>query len=1131
MQKEKKTPELKEEQKEAVFHNEGNILVSASAGSGKTHVMIERALRLIVEGRATVKEILAVTFTELAATEMKEKLKKAFIEKINEGKSYLAPQLSDIYTADISTLHSFCAKIIRRYFYAVSLAPDFSVLDESRANILKSDALDYVFRQGYEKGEESFLRLTERYKRRRSDGELKKIILSAESFIESEAQPEKTANAYKEIYSEEGFYKCLEEYKKSIDGVLSKCLAELENDKIGYVNGGENKLAELADVYIAVLKESLSVDIYKFKNIVLPKINKPKKYDEVFADSVKNFDSVKERMEDIQDRLSEVLTDIEADKSAFLAMREETEGFVELLFKYIARYSELKREENVLDFNDLEHFALKILSVEEIANEVGERYKYIFVDEYQDTNGVQEEILNKISKNNLFMVGDVKQSIYGFRGCRPDIFEQKFARMKENGEKTTELNYNFRSSKKVVDAVNQIFDFSMTEDFYGKSYKGSSELRYGGLYDGYEGRAQVHYYQKKKTKRAVRQKRGVYDVKEEFYKENESSCASDVSFAVASVIREELGKTYYDIKEKREKAIKYSDIVLLSKTNEGGDIAPVVKGLMSQGIPVSSAIKHNVCEFPEIICLINALNLIDCFRQDIPLVNVMKSPIGNFTEEELAVIATKYRTEKNDKDRSFLKGIDYFCENGEGDLREKLVGFINYFEKIRFIADFSGAKGAMERLVADADYENCLLASADGELKIKRLRKFIGETSQKGATHTVKEFLKKIEASPKSFEMAFETGENAVKSMTIHASKGLEFPVVILCGMEKIFKADSLKKALLTDRTYGIVLKNHDDDKKTERCTVLGGLVAETGAQNAMKENLRLFYVATTRAKYSLHLFYSGSAAKRYGVFLGSNRMIGFVPDYMDTRVWNEEDFEFAKLQKGHRTVIVGRGESKDIEEMRRFYRYEYPFVSDTVLPLKKSVTELNDEAKDKAERFFGLADCKKETDKSKVERKATDTEKGIVAHKILQNMDFGSDEPVKEQIYRMTERGITTAEEFSSVNVERLIGALSSDVFANLKGKTVLKEKEFLVNLPSERVTGVKSGENVLLQGVIDLLVIDGGEARVIDYKYSSANGETLKKRYGKQLELYAYAVEKVLDKKVTDKIIVNIFSGEIIK
>ncbi len=1121
-----KMANMTKEQETAVLFDKGNILISASAGSGKTHTMIERVKRLVLSGGVDVDQILAVTFTEMAASDMREKLKSALSKSVDIDRKRIFKQLSLIPTADISTLHAFCARLIRSYFFVLGLSPDFTIVDEADAKVMRIDCVDKTFKEFYDKGEQWFYNIVDRQAVGRTDKALKDLILSAYAFCDSEENPIELMDRFSLEYSEENFEKLLSVYKSDLDSQLKILLSQLVNAHLLLEKSGIIKGAEFTQTIIADIKYLISAkDIYVIKkpleNFAI-RLNFEKKLTEEQEELKQTVKSCREKLKKLIARFNKnVGENREQDLLRLASAKEHTQTFVVLLKRFSEIYANEKREENLLDFNDLEHFALRILKDENIREDIKRKYKYIFIDEYQDTNGVQESIINCLALDNLFMVGDVKQSIYGFRGCRPEFFASKFESMQKTGQMVLTLNHNFRSAKAVIDMVNQIFSYSMTKEFFGIDYKNTSKLVTGGLYpEDKTGRAELHLLEKAEKEENQEETPRVYNILEEIKKPKEDK-HNHVASLLTKIIDEELGKTYYDAKLGVERQINYSDIAVLTRNKNNGYVESLVSSLIKHGIPIVSDVKEKICDFPEIAMIINALKLVDCFSQDIPLASTLISPIGNFAEEDLAKIVCDFSdTELARKNRqwSFIDAYNYYLENEKNELSARLKEFNEYFVGLRFVADFVGAQGVLNKLIDDKDLQSYLFAEHNGKKKVARLNRLVCATVNGGKVLTVKEFLEKVNSSSDSIDFVDGGEEDAVKVMTIHASKGLEFPVVIVCGLERNMNSEDEYGDLLFSRKHGLAFKSFFDENRSKNETILRGVIKEELARERVKEELRLFYVAVTRATYSLHLTVEGDIAKRSEVFCGADKFIDYVPNSIPAKIHTLDGLSFTELHANTQKVIIGQANQEISEQMKKHFAYQYSFIEETLLPLKLGVTTVS--KNDEAELVHLLFD-----------EPTPDKERGIIAHKIMETYAFDSDKDLCLQVDDMIRLGILTEEQVQKVNLNRIENAIKSGGLDLLKGHKLYREKPFLVGVPASKIFNTDSQETVVLQGIIDLLAIDNDGAIIIDYKYSSLDKNSLKTQYHKQLELYAYATEKVLEKKVEKMIIVNLFTGETIE
>lgn len=1106
-------------QEKVVNHDKGNILISASAGSGKTHTMIERVIRLILSEKARVEEVLAVTFTEKAAADMKEKLKAALIKTVDEcGANWLTEQINAVQTSDISTIHSFCARLIRNYFYQAGVAPDFKIADGGEAAVILHQSLDKVMREFYESGEEWFYKLVDRHSVNRSDSGLRDLLVDAYYYVGNEPNKEEFLDRYKLYFTENGVELFAREYKENIDKKLRVFRAEITRAKKHFASNSLPKAEAFSKGIEEDIDAFLSVDCVYALKAFFPyarKVSTETKLDEKSLAYKNHAVGIRNRLKKIIEAIEKNVTDEQTEKSRVASYYEHVEGFVTVLKRFSDVYEKAKREENLLDFNDLEHFALKILENDEILEEIRGRYKYIFIDEYQDVNSVQEKILSMIANDNLLMVGDLKQGIYAFRGCRSEIFAKKLVDMPERGEEVVRLNENFRSAKKVIELVNKIFCYCMTTNFFEEDYAGSAELVFGGLFpDGYDGRTKLHFLAKGGEEKK-KQKPVIYDLLSEVTKEKEEDYDSNVAL-LTEIINDELGKTIYDVKNKCERRVRMGDIAILTRAKSNDYVANIVKGLTAHGFSVVADANENVCDFPEISMLVNALRLVDCFEQDMPLASTLKSPIGGFTDEDLFRIVCFYKDNK--KPKNFFEAYSYYLSNGEGELKDRLKEFDEYFSKVRFLSDFLGAEGTLKKLVDEKDLEAHVLAERDGEVKLQRIKRFIVAAVSGKRKLTIKEFLAKVENSEESFSL-YECGEeNAVKVMTMHSSKGLEFPVVIVCGLERAFDAQDDRQELLFNRKYGFIPRFYNEEERTKEKTLFRGVVTANNEEERIREEMRLFYVAVTRATYSLHLVFSSAKDTRADEFVWAKNFSDFIPSSIEATVHEPSEFEFTELKKGRRKVIFASGDEKVRKQVEERLSFVYSHEEDTDLPLKSNVTS--------ASKPLEVEEYK--SHEVYVEA-VTDTDRGTTAHKILELYDFFSNVDFYAQVDEMIKGGNIEKSEIEKLDLEKICRAVNGEWKQQLKGKKLYREKGFLTAIEAREIFPDRnSDEKLVLQGIIDLLCVDGDEAHIIDYKYSTRSKEGLKEFYKKQLDLYAYAVEKVLKIKVASKKIINLLSGE---
>ena len=1090
---------LTNQQAVAVKHGSGNIIVSASAGSGKTHVVITRIIRLITEENVSVNEILAVTFTNLAASEMKDKLKTAIINKINEtGDTRLKKELDEVATSDISTIHSFCLNLLKKYFYAVELDATFEICDESKAKRLKAQAMDNIFERLYEEENEQFLYAVECFSRSRNDNALRNAVSDFAQFVESEASVDefikKVENTH--INACEIVDKILTPYyQKRFNNILQKV------EKIEPLfEGIEHRMVQISQLK-QLIKDALNAKTFEeLYNVVnVPKIERKNATDEnskILNPYYKKFDDY---VKDITSCFSSGYEGLKLDANNSL---KNINALAFTYGEYISEFNKLKREENVVDFSDLEHFTLKLLSNPDILKDVKSKYKYVFIDEYQDVNEVQERIICLISNSNAFMVGDSKQSIYAFRGCNPSHFLNKNKLYKSGLGTAVSLDKNFRSAKNIITTVNNVFSRVMTEDFGSHEYC-QNQMVYGGNYGDYNGRAVIDVILSDVEKEKRPTPKGVYSViNDSNYKKAQVGSEEKL---ILKLINDAIGSDYYDVKENKYKKISYGDIVILMRSiGELGE--KIVTALVNSGIPVSAETKNSIGEYPEIKSLVNFIKLITCARQDVPLANVLLE-FFNFNEEELAIIR-----ERGDEFSSFYDCTEKVCQTDSDYLSIKLQNFFDYLNKIRVICEFATAGEVLHRIISDTGYDAKIIASGLGEVKMRRIERFISASCEGGGNMSIREFSQNIEETLKDISVSEAAGDNTVKIMTMHASKGLEFPFVIIAGARKNFNVNDAAGFYLKDRELGIVTKTLNKDVKTISKNALHVAFGKKILEQSIIEEVRIFYVALTRAKCQLHVICDQSILEENQAYIGDVKKFSdlLVQTDAEIEVYKESELLSATIEEG--VKVAGKEVSATLTSLiKRNLTLNYKYDKDTVLPVKSSVSELNTKSGEqeyyKTLTMFGDSDA----------------QKGTAYHKALELINFYGD--VNSQMQSLYEKGAFTEEEYTNISLEKLCKILEMDVFNKIKDYALYKEQKFCQLVTPSSIGLEYSDAQILVQGIIDLIAIKDGNAILIDYKLSKIQkDEDIVKKYKKQMQLYKLAIEGSLGVSVEKVYLVNI-------
>ncbi len=1149
--------EYTQEQIDAI-NSKGKVIVSASAGSGKTAVMIKKMIDLILSG-VDVSATLAVTFTKKAASQMKEKLKTKLIETINEEdlteerRKSLKEQLLKVTTADISTIHSFCSTLIRTHFFDADVSGDFKIIagDDAESVALKDRALDKVFEEAYAEDETGeFFKLLSVYWRKKSDKTFKEIILKIYSKLRDRAD-------YRELlersgnYSDENFSKIegelfdflkkkceyyaarAEEYEyyfKTHDGEPSAILA-------GEVKDAFRKIAAAPDFFTATLTEKTQFST-KEKT---PK--RPKEYVDTLSELIylrdKKYGEVLKYLAKFRSR--------EDEKKAFFEAGVIARALGRYILKFDDEYSALKREKNLLDYNDLEHVTLKLLQNEKVLKEVNDKYKHVFVDEYQDVNPVQEKIISLVGGQNVFLVGDVKQAIYGFRGSKSRYFGEKQVEFATMGGTSLKLSRNFRSSDAVLDAVNSLFCSVMTKETSDVDYAYDSVMERGGMYPENSGKVVAHILStdNKEDKKMSKDKESknvdlsVYSVQEA--SKNIQKDDLKTARAIKEIIDAELGSDFFDLKDGWRK-VDYSDIVVLSRKKQG-EIKDVALALSDAGVPISSAAAVNICEYSEVKTLIDILKLLDNEKQDEPLVSALLSPMGKLTADELAQIRIAYSQE-----RFFRDACKRFAVEMKNVIAAKLQKFYTLFAKLRALAAVASVGEVLNELFTQSEMESAILSRENGVVCLKRVRRFVAESVTPEAL-SLHDFLVRLRNLDYKILYSESGGENSVQILTMHSSKGLEYPVVIVDATGK-FRGPERAEVVM-DEEYGLATKAYDRVNMIKRSTLLRELYDVKKRRDEVGDELNLYYVALTRAKYAAHVLFKEKPTIKNILYANS------FAELTDFSVW-EKYLSYGveeALVKQDRNVEDGPADENLVERIVNANKYQYPYLGVEELPVKSSATSMMDEMETgKTEEYaaYGLFDDQEDEIGNQVKASKTSKEAGVAYHAFLEKFDFnlipkgaGARDLlfsiVENTLKSWKETGVLPTEQLALLAVEKLTEILLNPVFSSLGGMTLYKEQQFLVSLPIKdipafRLRAVAENKNVpldeelLFQGAIDLLAVgENGETRIIDYKYSIKDERALKEKYAPQLDLYKKATARILKTDV-EKIkcsIVNLYRG----
>ncbi|MGB3367324.1 MAG: helicase-exonuclease AddAB subunit AddA [Acidaminobacteraceae bacterium] len=1159
-----------DEQREAISVRDKNLLVSAAAGSGKTAVLTERIIKLITEDRVSLENMLIVTFTNAAAGEMRERILSKLIDCLlikDVDDKFIRAQIAIVNKSFIITVHSFCIDIVRKNFFKLSLDPNFKIGDPVELNLTIVDIIDELFEDEYELNNPEFLELVESYGTNRDDAKLKDIVLKLYRYIQSKPDP---LAWLREVT---GYYKVSDE--NFMDNIWMSSLVEetrLEllnlkelvdhNIDLCQHDGGplEYLSAVKSDYYILEdLLESIDKDYDIFtKNLSLIEHEKLKRIskkrqvpiDDVLVDRVKSArDSLKKPLKKMQSSLSS------KDTATMINQLNEMEALMNylctLVEKFTMKYRKEKTKKGILDFNDLEHYAIELLSDKDISGKYREKFKYIFLDEYQDSNIVQETIINHIKRdNNVFLVGDVKQSIYKFRLADPTLFIDKYNKYSKTPDAINyriNLSKNFRSRREVLDGINFIFKNIMSTKLGEIEYDESAFL-YSGTHfeENFNSAVEINILDKSSEDEEIDDElKNLETVELE-------------AIAISKKIKSLIGKKSYDGKTKTYKDLEYRDIVILLRaTRSWSHVFTDV--FMDEGIPLFSDSGSGFFDVLEIKVFLSLLNIIDNKFQDIPLITVLRSPIAGFTIEELINIRCI-----NPK-VSFNEC--YFSYNEEDQLGVKINDFKEKLDKWIHESTFIRLDELIWKLLMESGfyyYAGGLPGGVERQGNLKILvdkAQMFENTSISGLFNFIK-FIEKLEKTSGDMDTAknVSESENVVRLMSIHKSKGLEFPVVILAGAGKKFNLMDLNSELLLDKDLGFGLKYVDYKNRYYMETLPQSAIKSKMKAAVLSEELRILYVALTRAVDKLIIFGSltkvETAVKKWEKKITPFNLlncacyldwimsvairhkdlesfrneytleIDLIDDDLDTKFeaniltrtellsnLQEEKNTLADYKK----VIVGKEDMQDIvisESLKSKFEYRYKHENAMNFPSKVSVTELKKLSNNNEDLSakMSIPELKPPvvfTHQSDEDRVLSGAELGSAYHLVLAHLDYNLEKSitVNRTIDSLVDRRLIDKEVARVLDLKKLQAFVESDLFDRIsKSKKVFREEAFVIKMEVK-------GESVLVQGIIDLYFVEDDKLVLVDYKSDKITKSLThyKSIYQAQIKLYEEALTKM--------------------
>ena len=1093
----------KKEQEQAFTDHKHNLLVSASAGSGKTTVMIERIFRLIVDKHVPVTKLLVVTFTTNSASDMKKKLIKKLTE--NSSDPFVLEQIDDIAVSDISNLHSFCSRLISTYFYEAGVDPSYHIIDEREAYTLKNKALNKLFEQKQAISDADFFELFEIFQKKRNDFKLKEIIMHFNDILNSHLDGKKWFNENLKISHEQDISsnKCSKIINNYVSSRAMEDAEEIEAFAKRCLDLGADKIYEhfidLSARFRAVnASNTFLVNSKNVYRLDLGRTPPPPKELKFLSDEAsalkkqlrKNIDNYKANfVSEDEDILAEGL----------VLAKARLEKLFELTTEFNEIYSKLKQDSNGLDFNDLERYALKILSSADIKASIKQKYEYIFVDEYQDINSVQEEIISSVSSaSNRFMVGDVKQSIYRFRLCDPEIFLRKYEEYGTNKDpnRLIKLNCNFRSDKNILKFVDTVFSGIMTEKFGELDYAKDATFNAGDDNADSPESVNLLYIDTEKEKQEKPVASGVYSVKNHTQEETEDEeRAIAEGVLVASKIKELVDKT-------NPEGIKFKNIaILVSSRNDV--TAKFVETLRAFGIDVNADDKVDLQEETHIKEIIEFVKFIINDNDDFCMFKVLKSRFFNFSDNELVCVR------KLDHKARFFECLEKYDALNNEILKNKIAEFIKKVDEYRELSKLVNIKFLVNKIIDDFEIRKINLLDVRGKKYNEDIDSFVSMLPE----CSVSEFV--IEHADNPLETENSEGGDAVSLMTIHKSKGMEFKVVFVINTANEFNFQSCYGNILFNKSLGAGMDYYNLESRTQCSTIPISAIRITEKRKLVEEQQRVLYVALTRAVNKMYVVCSKPKNKLLKVFPKRpkafiNWFEPMISKFVDGEIIENVVFEEHKLAD-----LLGVPEIEDnkltlTKENIDKNWFEYNFAESVKIPQKTSVSRVL-KVESKTSEIFEDDDAEQIIISS--------ADRGTACHKVLELIDFVSGEDYANQIEKIKAESLTK-EQAKLVEKEGIIKCLDNPFFKSLSASDkILKEREFFAYVPANEIFGeIDATDNVLIQGVIDLLVIKGDDMYVVDYKTGNLTDEKIKK-YSYQLDVYSRVAERIFGKRLAGR------------
>ncbi|MGM9550862.1 MAG: helicase-exonuclease AddAB subunit AddA [Clostridia bacterium] len=1134
--------ELTDEQRAAVEAKVGENLVSAAAGSGKTKVLSERIVKRVKSGDTSIDRLLIVTFTRAAATQMRERIYKALEEAVKTKPSEnLKKQLSLVSGADICTIDAFCIDLVRKNFFRVEVPSDFTIADSGQMAILREEVLLDVLDELYEKGDKDFLSLANSVGSGKNDNSLKEMILTlyfaAMAYENPEEWLDKAVNMHLCGSKEnDKLFDCLkkeaEDQFADLKTILYLGANEAENLGVeSYRDVFNEEIRELENIFhldVSLRAEAFSLG--KFKR---------KKEEDSLKEEKEILKAIHEEAKDLLGKICNTVSLYKSRRGISYNKIKALTDAVKLFKKY---YYEEKISRKELEFADCEYLAVKILKGddgEEVCEQLRDKYDEIYIDEYQDTNPLQDSLFEIISRKargegNLFIVGDVKQSIYRFRHTDPTLFSDKAKRLEnsKDGRKMI-LSKNFRSRREVIDSVNNVFENIMRENTANISYDEEHKLRCGAKYIEYsKNKSEIYILQKK------------YETE---FDDEELSKEHKETLIVAQKIREMMDEGFMVSDKDGMRHLRFSDIAVLSPVIKGKvDMFRAIFDLMD--IPVYCEAGKSFFDTMEIQTVIALLKAVDNPLSDIPLAATLRSPMFSFTENELMEIRLQ------DKDVPFYDNVVEKAKL-EDPTGEKCAEFLKVFSTWRDASKVMGVEPFLQKILQDKGYYSFVGALPGGRARQENLRTFMDmalryETTQFKGLYNFVRYVEKSAMGDVSVDSIDCGIEDAVLITSVHKSKGLEFPVVFLIGCGKGFNDKDARSNMIFTPSGAVGIVETVPEKRLRYKTGEYGAIALMIKKESHAEAQRLLYVAMTRAKEKLILVGTVDNIEKkvfaWESYRKNNRLsdykirsfenfLDYVCPVADEKYWDVHYIdELPEIVKKVEQSEKKKESTALIDGVVDKLNYVYPYMNVQNIPSKMSVSEIKKMSMEEEMCVDYYSDS---TQKRIPKFLQKDTAlkgagRGTAYHRVMELIDLNETD-VKGAIAGFVEKGLMRGEEAECIDVEKIETFLKSPLADRMRNaKRIWREEPFTISIDAKDVYAEGENEKICVQGTVDCFFEDcDGKLVLLDYKTDFyTDKEEIRAKYKKQLELYEVAIFNKFSQNCNDKYLYLFHNDDII-